>query len=220
MKPISIILFISVFLFSCDTDPQDGITDDFSYIFSDIYTFHNTGSIHLTDDRPPATGTFTDYFDDGDVRGELTLKDGVILSGSILHDNREAWIEFATDDELRTITTYLEDGTLVRKVVDNLSTDRLITSKEWYYDGTPKSEFSETVIRSWYPNGIVKEEAHFKDRMLHGKVAKWHESGQLAGETQYVDNEIHGSYIEWDEAGNIITEKKYEMGKLVYERDI
>ncbi|MBR6331188.1 MAG: toxin-antitoxin system YwqK family antitoxin, partial [Bacteroidales bacterium] len=69
-------------------------------------------------------------------------------------------------------------------------------SKEWYSDGSKKSEVpvvagrKNGMYRSWYPNGQKKEELTFANGKKQGAATEWHENGVLKFKGTYRDNEL------------------------------
>lgn len=83
----------------------------------------------------------------------------------------------------------------------------------------------------FYKNGLVAEEAHYKNGKLHGESKWFSENNILLRHSIYKDGNLHGKTINYDSDGNITSEgdytedrksgiwKYYESGKLKKEID-
>ena len=83
----------------------------------------------------------------------------------------------------------------------------------------------------FYKNGLVAEEAHYKNGKLHGESKWFSENNILLRHSIYKDGSLHGKTINYDSDGNITSEgdytedrksgiwKYYESGKLKKEID-
>ena len=85
-----------------------------------------------------------------------------------------------------------------------------------YHNG----EYSETFImggkiigpqRTWYPNGVLKEEEHRHLSSRHGVYWEWYENGVIKTEAIYEYNIKTKEYV-YDITGNLIS--YYEIDKL------
>jgi antitoxin component YwqK of YwqJK toxin-antitoxin module len=53
----------------------------------------------------------------------------------------------------------------------------------------------------WSPRGVKIGEADYQGGKLHGHSLLWNEEGQLMVDAYYADDELHGSYVSiWDNA--------------------
>jgi hypothetical protein len=74
----------------------------------------------------------------------------------------------------------------------------------------------DRVERSYYPDGHLKEEIHFRDGKEHGPWRLWHPNGQLA-EEYWFENGLYGTSISrtWDENGMLRSEAPTVNGRQV-----
>jgi len=69
------------------------------------------------------------------------------------------------------------------------------------------------VVREFYPNGNIKEEAVYKNGVLNGYLKKYSESGTLLSKAEYQDGDLNGVYKEFYVTGKIKTEIEYVNNK-------
>lgn len=66
-----------------------------------------------------------------------------------------------------------------------------------------------TIQKSWYRNGLLREEMPFRNGQRHGVARVWHKNGRLAAEERYANGLLHGVCRQWSEAGRLLG--KYRM---------
>lgn len=66
-----------------------------------------------------------------------------------------------------------------------------------------------TIQKSWYRNGLLREEVPLRNGQRHGVVRAWHKNGRLASEERYADSLLHGVCRQWSETGRLLG--KYRM---------
>jgi hypothetical protein len=74
---------------------------------------------------------------------------------------------------------------------------------------TSVSIMKQTIERTFYRNGQLREAAPLQNGRRHGVVRVWHKNGQLASEEHFQDGLLHGVCQQWDESGRLLGE--YEM---------
>lgn len=65
-----------------------------------------------------------------------------------------------------------------------------------------------------WPNGKKREERHYRDGVLHGKVTAWYETGQVMAEEEYHLGTPHGRWRSWHPDGTQAAEEHYANGVL------
>jgi len=66
-----------------------------------------------------------------------------------------------------------------------------------------------TLLRSYYRNGQIYQEAPLRNGVPHGVVRIWHRNGRLATEQPYENARLHGVCRQWSEGGQLLGE--YQM---------
>ena len=71
------------------------------------------------------------------------------------------------------------------------------------------SDVRTTIQKSWYRNGLLREQMPLRNGRRHGVARVWHKNGRLASEERYADGLLHGVCRQWNEAGRLLG--KYRM---------
>jgi len=71
------------------------------------------------------------------------------------------------------------------------------------------SDVRTTIQKSWYRNGLLREQMPLRNGHRHGVARVWHKNGRLASEERYADGLLHGVCRQWSEAGRLLG--KYRM---------
>ena len=66
-----------------------------------------------------------------------------------------------------------------------------------------------TIQKSWYRNGLLREQMPLRNGHRHGVARVWHKNGRLASEERYADGLLHGVCRHWSETGRLLG--KYRM---------
>ena len=66
-----------------------------------------------------------------------------------------------------------------------------------------------TIQKSWYRNGLLREETPLRNGHRHGVARAWHKNGRLASEERYANGLLHGVCRQWGETGRLLG--KYHM---------
>ncbi|MHC1767560.1 MAG: toxin-antitoxin system YwqK family antitoxin [Verrucomicrobiia bacterium] len=66
-----------------------------------------------------------------------------------------------------------------------------------------------TIQKSWYRNGLLREEMPLRNGQRHGIARVWHKNGRLASEDRYANGLLHGVCRQWSESGRLLG--KYRM---------
>lgn len=73
------------------------------------------------------------------------------------------------------------------------------------------SDVRTTIQKSWYRNGLLREQMPLRNGHRHGVARVWHKNGRLASEERYADGLLYGVCRQWNEAGRLLG--KYRMVK-------
>ncbi|HSA10651.1 MAG TPA: hypothetical protein P5205_09800 [Candidatus Paceibacterota bacterium] len=65
------------------------------------------------------------------------------------------------------------------------------------------------IQKSWYRNGLLREQMPLRNGHRHGVARVWHKNGRLASEERYADGLLHGVCRQWSETGRLLG--KYRM---------
>lgn len=69
---------------------------------------------------------------------------------------------------------------------------------------------------TYYPDGNVQTEVHYKNDYLHGQFKMWDQKGNLIADGIYEDGkEWSGRFVFVDEQNQRVVFKEYEKGKLI-----
>lgn len=71
------------------------------------------------------------------------------------------------------------------------------------------SDVRTTIQKSWYRNGLLREQMPLRNGHRHGVARAWHKNGRLALEERYADGLLHGVCRQWSETGRLLG--KYRM---------
>ena len=71
------------------------------------------------------------------------------------------------------------------------------------------SDVRTTIQKSWYRNGLLREQMPLRNGHRHGVARAWHKNGRLASEERYADGLLHGVCRQWSETGRLLG--KYRM---------
>lgn len=66
-----------------------------------------------------------------------------------------------------------------------------------------------TIQKSWYRNGLLRDEMPLRNGHRHGVARVRHKNGRLASEERYADGLLHGVCRQWSETGRLLG--KYRM---------
>lgn len=71
------------------------------------------------------------------------------------------------------------------------------------------SDVRTTIQKSWYRNGLLREQMPLRNGHRHGVARVWHKNGRLASEERYANDLLHGICRQWNESGRLLG--KYRM---------
>ena len=91
-----------------------------------------------------------------------------------------------------------------------------------YYDGSPRSEYTEVLGRrhgtytEYHEGGGGKQKktCSYKDGRLEGEYMEWNREGAMVQKSHYKDGKREGEYVEWDCKGTMVQKAHYKEGKL------
>ncbi len=69
-----------------------------------------------------------------------------------------------------------------------------------------------TIQKSWYRNGLFREETPLRNGKRHGVARLWHKNGHLASEERYANGFLHGICRQWDESGRLLGQYRMVQG--------
>ena len=142
---------------------------------------------YTNDTNNPYSGKVFSVYDDGNKKGEGTLKDGKMISKTEWkwYKNGQKWSE----------------GTFRDGKVDGLF-------KWWYENGQKKKEVTfkdgreDGLMTSWYDNGNKSSKRTYKDGEFDGLETYWHINGKKYRETTYTDGKLIFEK-EWNKDGSV-----------------
>ena len=73
----------------------------------------------------------------------------------------------------------------------------------------------KTKKETYYSNGVMSSELHFRFGKEHGLNRGWYEDGSRGFEFSYKDGKLDGLSTKWGYDGNKISEVIYDEGKLI-----
>src|SRR5438477_1588205 len=76
-----------------------------------------------------------------------------------------------------------------------------------------KSYSSSEIRRTWYDNGVQRDERRYEHGLEDGKHLGWWENGKPRLESTYSEGKREGRMIEWDASGKIFHLGHYRDGK-------
>ena len=77
------------------------------------------------------------------------------------------------------------------------------------------SDVRTTIQKSWYRNGLLREQMPLRNGHRHGVARVWHKNGRLASEERYADGLLHGVCRQWNEAGRLLGKYRMTQGSGV-----
>jgi antitoxin component YwqK of YwqJK toxin-antitoxin module len=84
------------------------------------------------------------------------------------------------------------------------------------YLGDDRSDY---LYREFYATGVLKLEAQYHDKKLHGELATYFENGNLKSRTKYRHGFKHGAEILFYENGSVKSESSYQKSKLKHKTE-
>jgi hypothetical protein len=69
-----------------------------------------------------------------------------------------------------------------------------------------------TIQKSWYRNGLLREEMPLRNGQRHGVARVWHKNGRLASEERYANGLLHGVCRQWSESGRLLGKYRTVQG--------
>lgn len=69
-----------------------------------------------------------------------------------------------------------------------------------------------TIQKSWYRNGLLREEMPLRNGQRHGVARVWHKNGRLASEERYANGLLHGVCRQWSESGRLLGKYRTTQG--------
>jgi hypothetical protein len=69
-----------------------------------------------------------------------------------------------------------------------------------------------TIQKSWYRNGLLREEMPLRNGQRHGVARVWHKNGRLASEERYTNGLLHGVCRQWSESGRLLGKYRTTQG--------
>ena len=121
-------------------------------------------------------GRVTSWYRDGQKQGEVTYKDGKLVSQAVWKPNGEKC----------PVTNIVNGNGITCRYYENGQKAYEITYKDNNFDG---------LWTDWYENGQKKKEATYKDGKMDGLCTRWLDNGQKQGEASYKKGKRHGTEI-------------------------
>jgi len=136
----------------------------------------------------------TDYYPNGNIRSEITMKRG--------HYHGRA-------------TFHYDDGTILMECTYvNDSLDGLMT--RYYETGTRKEMMfykknrPDSIYRLWNPQEKLLVECFYRDSLLNGSYREFYNNGQIKSSGQYNHGQMEGQWLFYDQNGYIFKKENYE----------
>lgn len=173
----------------CYNEDENIVCGGGIHVFYDKITAEQFGSQLIFD------GLHREYYDNGLVRKEFTVKDGKAQG---------------------ILQTWYPNGVLGERMVyvDGVRHGRYET---WYENGAPLEAcvYSHNMVCGkyvrWHPNGRVMEEYNMIDGVCVGLYTEYWENGKKKRETTYRENGMYfGLYKEWYENGQLACSFNYD----------
>lgn len=88
----------------------------------------------------------------------------------------------------------------------------------WFHDGSKSHQ--GVYLRgqkygkwlTWYDNGALQVEAHFKEGRNHGAYHEYYEDGTVLKEATYLDGELHGEVLTYWPNGELQSSRNFQNG--------
>ena len=74
------------------------------------------------------------------------------------------------------------------------------------------SDVRTTIQKSWYRNGLLREQMPLRNGHRHGVARVWHKNGRLASEERYTNGRLHGICRQWSESGRLLGQYRMAQG--------
>ncbi len=72
-----------------------------------------------------------------------------------------------------------------------------------------KGDTRHGMSRSWYANGHLRTQTHWKNGIKHGKFTLWYENGQKRAQGEDADGFPVGKWVYWDMNGEVFQEREF-----------
>jgi antitoxin component YwqK of YwqJK toxin-antitoxin module len=169
----------------------------------------------------PNNGLKQEYYDNNQLQGEYTLKDGE-LHGALktYHKNGKLHVvgNFNNGKKNGVFKTFDEYGDLVEEY-SYLNGELSGPFKEYHYNGklaksgNHKNGEEDGWIREYNLSGILVDEYFLKDGAINGNNKEYYDNGVLKKDLNFLNGELHGICKEYDENGTLVSEYYAEFGK-------
>ena len=122
------------------------------------------------------------------IQNVEVLKDSLVLNG-----NKGIWY-YKNQPFTGYSVKYHANDTLMQKV--------------GFYNGK-----KEGVAKTWFNNGVLKLESHYKQNKLEGSYISWWNNGVLAMDTNYTNGKLQGIQKQWYYTGVLAKQRNLVDGK-------
>ena len=68
-------------------------------------------------------------------------------------------------------------------------------------------------VSTYFPDGKIQSEAHFRKGVMHGVTRSWYADGQVRSESTFLDGVLDGAMAQWWGNGQLQSEKRYSNGQ-------
>lgn len=184
-------------------------------------TIHNTDTlVFYKASMEPVNGIVYDLFEDGKTKYQITYLNGKkhgVFKKWYANEQLESEVNYVYGKWNGYSKRWYENGQLENKVL--WKNDDLIEGYAWYEDGQtkwicpPVDKFGNKKTTSYFQNGLLQEEHHFKNGYEHGTQKYWHDNGQLETEVNFEYSKLHGIFKRWTKEGFLYLEYSFSQGK-------
>lgn len=162
--------------------------------------FNSAGSLsgeHFYTSDGKKTGTWKDYYSDGELFSELTYENGVA----------EGFYK-----------AYFKNGKL--KTFNDTKNDKIHgLARDYFFDGTLRAETSykdgkaEGPAKVFYAINTIRYELNYSNNLLNGPVTEYYSDGLLKMKGNYKNGEMDGEFLYYWPNGKLQATYKYVAGK-------
>lgn len=173
MKYLSLLLFCTILIISCNTEQKRVLSNDLTRV-STLEYYHSK----------PFTGVSFEMYDEKTLKEEYQLKDGQ-REGFYRRYHKNGKLEkegnYQSGIQVGLWKGYYENGQLAEEMIMETG-----SGKEYFESGQLKFDYKVNKDGSWngpwkryYENGQLAEEGNYKDGMQVGLWKCYFENGQL-----------------------------------------
>ena len=186
MKYFPVIVILSM-LAACSKNSDE--TKNNGEKIETVVVHYNNGNVFCSgqhkakkDDKPIRVGNWKFYHPNGKISDDMDYdENGVWMSRKYYSEDGKIVQTELENDNIYLATTYYKSGNIKEETLEKKVVEK---------DEDDSSEWTETVVKEFYPSGILKEQTEYLDGNPNGEKKIWDSTGVLLITVKYEDGII------------------------------